>query len=110
MQYYDKKEVGKRIQQVRKSKNLTQCALAAKLDYTKERQIQRIEYGETACPVDRLMEIAQILNVSTDYLLFGAKQENTRCFEEILAGKSEQEKFYLWKILKVAAENMESLK
>lgn len=50
---------------------MTQSSLAEKLDYTTERQLQRIENGETSCSVDKLMEIAQILEVSTDYILFG---------------------------------------
>ena len=48
--------------------------MAEKLDYITERQLQRIENGETACPVDKLMEISQILNVSTDFLLFGIEE------------------------------------
>lgn len=70
MQYYDKKVAGKGIQQMRRDRNMTKCVLAEKLDYTKERQWQRIESGEIACSVDKLMEIAQILEVSTEYLLF----------------------------------------
>lgn len=50
---------------------MTQSRLAEKLDYTSERQLQRIESGETSCSVDKLMELAQILGVSTEYLLFG---------------------------------------
>ena len=50
---------------------MTQSRLAEKLDYTSECQQQRIESRETSCSVDKLMELAQILGVSTDYLLFG---------------------------------------
>lgn len=50
---------------------MTQSRFAEKLDYTSERQLQRSESGETSCSVDKLMELAQILGVSTDYLLFG---------------------------------------
>mgnify|MGYP003305317281 CR=1 FL=1 len=69
--YYNREDVGRRIKLLRKSYDLTQSELADLLDYTGERQLQRIESGQTACSVDKLMEIAQILNVSTDYLLFG---------------------------------------
>lgn len=47
MQYYDKPIVGNRIKQVRKQKNLIQSKLAEFLNYTNERQLQRIENGET---------------------------------------------------------------
>lgn len=71
MEYFDKKEVGLRIKQLRRKDSMTQRQLAELLCYATERQVQRIENGEISCPVDRLMEIAQIFNTSTDYLLFG---------------------------------------
>ena len=109
MQYYDKKTVGKRIQKMRKSRNMTQCVLAEKLDYTKERQLQRIESGETACSVDKLMEIAQILEISTDYLLFGVERVVEDRLYTIFEGKTEGQKRYLEKLLKAAADNIKIL-
>ena len=64
MQYYDKKAVGERIKNITIAAGMTQCLLAEKLDYTSERQLQRIEKGDTSCSVDKLMEQAQILGVS----------------------------------------------
>lgn len=65
------KDIGLRIKELRRQKNMTQIQLAEKLYYTTERQIQRIENGENWCPTDRLAELAVILDTSTDYLLFG---------------------------------------
>lgn len=76
MQYLDKKEVGIRIKELRRRNQMTQHQLAEKLCYANERQLQRIENGEVVCSVDRLMEIAQILQTSTDYILFGEKKVN----------------------------------
>ena len=70
MEYYSK-DVGMRIKNLRRQKNMTQMQLAEKLCYATERQLQRIENGETICPTDRLAELAKILNTSADYLLFG---------------------------------------
>lgn len=70
MQYYAK-EVGLRIKELRRKKNMTQVQLAELLSYATERQLQRIENGEIICPTGRLVELADILNTSTDYLLFG---------------------------------------
>lgn len=106
MQYYNKKAVGTRIKQMRKSRNMTQSKLSEYLDYTSERQLQRIESGDTACSVDKLMEIAQILNTSTDYLLFGKEQINAGEFAAIFQGKNERQIVYLKKILEVAADNL----
>nr|WP_288886810.1 helix-turn-helix transcriptional regulator [uncultured Blautia sp.] len=71
MQYFDKREMGFRIKYLRHKEGMTQHELAEQLCYSTERQLQRIESGETACPVERLMEIAQVLHTSTDYILFG---------------------------------------
>ena len=53
---------------------MTQVQLAEKLCYATERQLQRIENGETICPTDRLVELASILNTSIDYLVFGQEK------------------------------------
>jgi transcriptional regulator with XRE-family HTH domain len=71
MEYFDKEKLGKRIRAARKRKNMTQNELAEKLDYSSSHQIQRIESGTTGCSIDRIVEAAQVLNVSTDYLLRG---------------------------------------
>lgn len=109
MQYYDKKAVGERIKKIRLCTGMTQCRLAEKLDYTSERQLQRIESGETSCSVDKLMELAQILGVSTDFLLFGKMITHETGWERYMKGKSENQIAYLECVLKAAAENMELL-
>lgn len=106
MQYYNKEAVGKRIKKKRKENRITQCNLSERLDYTNERQLQRIENGQTACSVDKLMEIAQILNVSTDFLLFGTEEYTSDTMDVLLAGKSKEQKKFLVKLLKTAVENM----
>ena len=88
---------------------MTQCRLAEELDYTSERQLQRIESGETSCSVDKLMELAQILGVSTDFLLFGKKITHEAGWERYMEGKSDKQIAYLESVLKAAAENMELL-
>lgn len=107
MLYYDKKVVGERIKEARRRRKMTQSSLAEKLDYTTERQLQRIENGETSCSVDKLMEIAQILEVSTDYILFGLSKYGG--YEKYFAGKTEKQKEYLCLILETAAENLDIL-
>ncbi len=106
MQYYDKKAVGNRLKEMRKRKGLTQAELAARLDYSSERQLQRIENGETSCSVDKLMEIAQILEVTTDYLLFGTNGVWEGRLQKCLADKTEKQIEYLYRLLETAGENM----
>lgn len=109
MQYYDKKAVGARLKQMRRKRGLTQSELAACLDYSSERQLQRIENGETSCSVDKLMEIAQILEVTTDYLLFGMIKIQEGRFQKCIAGKTEKQIEYLYRLLETAGENMRLL-
>lgn len=109
MQYYDRKAVGERIKKIRLHTGMTQCRLAEKLDYTSERQLQRIESGETSCSVDKLMELAQILNVSADYILFGDNKVYENRWERYMEGKSDRQIQYLERVLKAAADNMELL-
>ena len=107
MQYLDKKEVGQRIRTLRKKKNMTQFQLAEFLNYTTERQLQRIERGETGCSIDKLMEIAQILGTTTDYLLFGAERKsNTQVdlFERLFVGKTKAEREFVYLLAKSALE------
>lgn len=109
MQYYDKKDVGERIKILRKRKHLTQSELSDFLDYTNERQLQRIESGETACSVDKLMEVAQILETSTDFLLFGVEQESIVNLSEFLGGKSKGEQIFIQRILETVINNVNLL-
>lgn len=108
MQYYDKMVIGDRIKKMRKRRNMTQSKLAECLDYANERQIQRIENGETGCSVDKLMEIAQILNTSTDFLLFGM-ETGSSIVVEMLEGKTEGQKRFIQKIAMAVVDNMELL-
>lgn len=105
MQYYDKKTVGARIKRARISWEMTQCRLAEQLDYTSEWQLQRIESGVTACFVDKLMELAQILVVSTDYLLFGYESDCGDGLEKYILGKSNREREYICKVLYAVTAN-----
>lgn len=62
------KYIGKRLQEIRIEKKLTQDYLAKKLRI-KRPNISKYETGEIAIPLDILKKISEILNTSTDYLL-----------------------------------------
>lgn len=109
MRYYDKKDVGERIKVLRKRKHLTQSELSECLDYTNERQLQRIESGETACSVDKLMEVAQVLETSTDFLLFGIEKEAIIDLSECVKGKSCGEKLFVQRIVETVVSNVNLL-
>ena len=66
--YYDLEKSGKRIQQLRKNQSITLEELSEKLNIT-DRQLRRIEKGESGGSIDLLAEIAVMFNVSLDYLI-----------------------------------------
>lgn len=60
---HDLKECGKRIQQIRKERELTQEQLAEKLNVS-QNTIAKIESGLRRPSIDFLLEISELFNVS----------------------------------------------
>ena len=52
------------------------------------------------------MELAQILGVSTDYLLFGDESACRDDVEKYMSGKSDREKEYICRVLDAVVSNM----
>ena len=72
------KEIGTRIRKYRKLKNISQEELAEKIDISTT-HMSHIETGSTKLSLQVLVDIAQILEVSTDALIF----EKNNIFEYI---------------------------
>ena len=64
------KDMGKRIQDARKNKGFKAIDFADIIGIGKD-QLSRIENGRVACKIEYLYVMAQYLNISTDYILFG---------------------------------------
>lgn len=112
MQYFNQAQVGERIKKIRELRGMKQIDLAIQLGYSSERQLQRIEAGDSACNNDKIMELSQILNISTDYLLFGKEFGVPIDNIEIttyLSDKSQQEQAFALNILKSIFENKQLL-
>lgn len=77
--YFNQAEFGKRVAELRKINGMTQEDLAEKVGVNKL-HISRMERGVSACSIDLLLEMAEALQASTDYLLTGKnpEQEITR--------------------------------
>lgn len=71
--YFDQELFGKRIQQLRLSKGMTQDTLAERAN-TERSHIAKIEKGSRSCSIDLLIVFSNIFTVSTDYLLFGRSE------------------------------------
>ena len=60
--------LAERLKPLRKSKNMTQKAMAELLDCT-ERHYQKIEYGQINVPATTVIFLADYFGVTADYLL-----------------------------------------
>lgn len=79
----NQKEIGQRIRSLRKETRLSQEELANKLNVNTD-HIGRLETGKRGMSIDLLAEISKYFAVSTDYILFGQKQ-NTDEIKEIIS-------------------------
>lgn len=71
--YYDIKASGMRIKKLRKAKGLTQEQLSARLNIS-DSYLRKMEYGLYSGSLDLLIEMAEVFDVSLDYLILGRQQ------------------------------------
>jgi transcriptional regulator with XRE-family HTH domain len=84
-----RKAFGNRLKQLRKNKDWTQKDLAAKLGI-RFGQLNKYECGLNAPPMEKLVQMAELLDVTMDYLLTGDGADdrplhNTRLLERFHA-------------------------
>ncbi|AUP79091.1 helix-turn-helix domain-containing protein [Flavivirga eckloniae] len=71
-------DIGKRIRELRKERNMTQLDLATISDID-ERQVQRLERGHTSATLKTLLKITNGLNVNfLEFFEFINKTENKK--------------------------------
>lgn len=75
-------QVGQRIQDTRIKQGLSGADLGAYLDISAN-QVSRIETGKAKCSLEHIFILAQVLNCSADYLLFGKKELPTISQEQV---------------------------
>lgn len=86
--YYSTIETGKRIRQIRMEKSLTQEQFAEKIGVS-TRQVRAFESGENGTSIDVLVAVAELFEVSLDYLVMGkpaltdAKRRLTAMLQEL---------------------------
>lgn len=68
-------QLGQRIQEKRLEKKLTAADVAAYLN-VQANQISRIENGKANCTISQMYILAQLLDCSVDYLMFGKRPES----------------------------------
>lgn len=64
-------EIGARIQEIRIKRNITQEILAERAGICNAQQMSNIERGLAGLSVPRLKDVCRVLDVESDYILFG---------------------------------------
>ena len=103
IQEFDLMQIGQRIQEVRNQKRIKAIDMAMQLDMSKN-QYSRIECGESMCTTKVLYKLAQYLEVSADYLLYGRRED--RYIVQIallLQGKSSKEVEKMIQVMQIMA-------
>ena len=80
--YFNQVEFGQRIKEQRNRMGLTQEELALRLNISHE-HMNKIERGRRGCSIDILLELSEILGVSTDYLLAGRQADHASIRESV---------------------------
>ena len=101
IQEFDSFSIGQRIQDIRLQKGIKALDMAVQVDLSKD-QYSRIERGTSICKITTLHKIAQYLEVSADYILYGKEEE--LYIDQIricLRGMKKRDKEKLIKILEI---------
>lgn len=85
--------IAKNIVELRRSQNITQLELAEKLNYT-DKAISKWERGESLPDIIILKKIADLFNVSVDYLLSSSHENIEK--HHICEYKNKNHKLILW--------------
>ncbi len=75
--YFDQMEFGKRVKRERIRLGFTQEMLAERIGIG-QIHMNAIERGRKGCSIDILLDLSEILEVSTDYLLSGRSPSNEK--------------------------------
>ncbi len=101
------KDIGKRIRQYRKLKNLSQEQLAEKIEISVP-HMSHIETGSTKLSLQVLVDISIALDVNTDDLIFGEKpQTMINQIIKILSDCNENQIAFITDIIKTTKDALE---
>lgn len=89
--------IGRRIGDRRKSLDLRQDDLARQVNIS-PKHLSEIERGKSGIGMGTLIEIAKVLNVSTDYLLLG--KDSAGSLNSDLHNLTSRQRYYLENIIK----------
>lgn len=82
--YFDAKEFGKRIHDVRTSRGITQEELAVRLGLASKQHVSRMENGERSCSIDLLIELSCMEHYRRAYYL-SQTINNSSCLNTVIS-------------------------
>lgn len=94
---YSKKEVGKRLRDIRCKLNMTQERFAEMLDISTQ-LYKKMEGGENGISVNTLKKMKNKLNFSIDYLLFGERDTLAEVWNKALTLREMEKELLLLKL------------
>ena len=104
----DYSKIGERIRAYRKLRKFSQEQLAEKINISPT-HMSHIETGSTKLSLPVLVDIAQVLNVSTDTLLFESPRSNAPELLEVLSTCSKKQLEIIAPIVQAAVLALEKL-
>ena len=63
--------MGQRIKELRQKKRLSQTEVTALLGFSSQSVISKVENGQMGLPMERMIDLCQILNTTPEYMFFG---------------------------------------
>jgi transcriptional regulator with XRE-family HTH domain len=103
------KQIGLRIKRYRELKGFSQSYMAQKLHISSS-AYSRIERNEVNLPLDKLIQIAEVLNISLEKVLFGDDYEKDSMIANEMELEYKQKFIESSKLLKAYQEQIELLK
>lgn len=104
--------IGTRIKKLRKERNLTQSQLAEKI-FISESYMALIELNKRHPSTDVIIKLAEILDVSSDFILFGHSTDNESIlfyeWKNLMHGKTPAEIASAQNLVKCFFENIDKL-
>lgn len=92
-------EIGRRIQEIRKERNMTREDLAEKAEIS-SKFVYEVESGKKGLSAESIAKITQVLSTSSDYLLTGAGEKYLKEFRNL----DPREKKQLERVVRVVRE------
>ena len=103
------KQIGLRIKRYRELKGFSQSYMSQKLHISSS-AYSRIERNEVNLPLDKLIQIAEVLNISLEKVLFGDDYEKDSMIANEMELEYKQKFIESSKLLKAYQEQIELLK